>query len=316
MKLLILNNLSSGYGEGAIYDFIRSFAKAEDEIVLRSVNSETNFEALLQDAHDFDAVIASGGDGTVASVCYLLRNSGIPILPFPAGTANLLVQNVLLPTEPHALAKVTRQMETLDFDLGEITVGDRTLGFSMMAGCGYDAVIMNDAKANKKLLGPMAYFKAAFSNPNPQISHFTITIDGKTYERDGVGVVLLNFSKIQFDISIGLKNLPRDGKLDLMVLTTSTAWNLIPAILGAAIDPSGGLLKQSDALEFFQGSEMKIVADPPMGVQYDGEAINLKTPFEARILTHATKLIVNDECLEQFADESDDDESADDVTVD
>ena len=300
MKLLILNNLSSGYGEGAIYDFVRAFSRADDEIVMRCADSESDFAAQLADAFKFDAVVASGGDGTVASVCYHLRDTGIPILPFPAGTANLLAQNIMSPTEPHALAKLVREGRTLDFDLGELEIGDERFGFSMMAGCGYDAVIMNDAKANKKRLGPVAYFKAAFSNPNPQISHFSIDIDGEHIERDGVGVLLLNFSKIQFDISIAMKNLPRDGKLDLMIMTTETAWNLLPAVMGAALDHSGAPLEQSDAVEFYQGENIRIVPDPPMGVQYDGEPLQLKSPVTARVLPASTRIIVSEEGYEQF----------------
>ena len=38
MKLLIINNLVSGYGEGAIYDFIRSFVRDSDEVCIRSTD--------------------------------------------------------------------------------------------------------------------------------------------------------------------------------------------------------------------------------------------------------------------------------------
>ena len=37
-----------------------------------------------------DLMVVAGGDGTVASAAYLLAETGIPLLPFPAGTANLL----------------------------------------------------------------------------------------------------------------------------------------------------------------------------------------------------------------------------------
>ena len=67
MKLLVLNNLASGYGEGAIYDFVRSFAADGDEVCLRSTDGTTELESLITDARDFDAVIASGGDGTVTA---------------------------------------------------------------------------------------------------------------------------------------------------------------------------------------------------------------------------------------------------------
>ena len=55
MKLLVLNNLASGYGEGAIYDFVRSFAADGDEVCLRSTDGTTELESLITDARDFDA---------------------------------------------------------------------------------------------------------------------------------------------------------------------------------------------------------------------------------------------------------------------
>ena len=120
MKLLVVNNTSAGYGEGAIYDYLRMTLEDSDEAVVRCTDGTTPVSLLLHDAINFDAVIASGGDGTVASVAYELAGTGVPILPFPAGTANLLVNNLVLPYEPHALARVTRYMRTFDFDLGEI----------------------------------------------------------------------------------------------------------------------------------------------------------------------------------------------------
>ena len=73
MKLLIVNNLASGFGEGAIYDFVRSFVSDGDEVCIRSTDGTTDLASLLDNASAYDAVIASGGDGTVAAVCYELR---------------------------------------------------------------------------------------------------------------------------------------------------------------------------------------------------------------------------------------------------
>lgn len=185
MKLLVINNLASGYGEGAIYDFMRSFAADGDDICMRCTNGTTPISTLLDDAKDFDAVIAAGGDGTVATVCYLLANTGIPVLPFPAGTANLLALNLASPLEPHALAKMVRTGQTLDFDMGEICVDGKRLGFSIMAGAGYDAVIMRGAQRGKRLFGPMAYLQSAVANAMPQQSKFTLTLDGRQVQSEG-----------------------------------------------------------------------------------------------------------------------------------
>lgn len=300
MKLLIINNLSSGYGEGSIYDFIRAFLRKDDEICIRSLAESGDVAPLLEDAKEFDTVIASGGDGTVGSVCYHLRDTGIPIMPFPAGTANLLNINLRSPVEIHPLSLMARDGKQLDFDMGEIEVEGKSYGFSIMAGAGYDAEIMNRAKPFKRLWGPMAYFSAALSNFTPQISHFIINIDGKTLERDGVCVLVVNFSKIQFDIPVTHKNRPRDGKLDLVILKASNALELIPAILAAILDRDGEYPSRGDAVEVFSGREITVDADPPLEVQYDGETTGTYTPFKARVLDHATRLIVSDEAYDLF----------------
>ena len=303
MKLLIVNNLVSGYGEGAIYDYMRSFAADGDEVVIRSTDGTTDLRRFLADADEFDAVVASGGDGTVAAVTYLLADSGIPVLPFPAGTANLLAMNLASPTEPHALAKLTREGEIMDFDLGEIELasGER-FGFSIMAGAGYDALIMRDAKPVKHLLGPVAYFTSALSNPLPQFSKLTLTIDGEVIESEGVGVLVVNFSKIQFDLSVVHQNLPRDGVFDVAILHTRDAIGLIPALLASMLDRGGDFPDRTDALELHRGSTVSVVADPPLPVQYDGEVTGLTTPFTVRMLPEAARFIVSEECLRLYGE--------------
>lgn len=300
MKLLIINNLASGYGEGAIYDFVRAFARDGDEICIRSTNGDSDIRTLLDDAASYDAVVASGGDGTVATVSYCLRDSGIPILPFPAGTANLLALNLCSPIETHALSTLVRKGKTLDFDMGEFEVDGLSFGFEIMAGAGYDATIMKSAKGAKKLLGSMAYFSAAITNPMPQTAHFTIKLDDKIIESDGLGILMVNFSKIQFDISVTHNNNPRDGALDVVILKASTAFELIPALIAGILDRDGEFPGRSDALEIHSAHEVEVIADPPLEVQYDGEATKMTTPFKARILKKATKFILSDEGYELF----------------
>ena len=304
MKLLIVNNLVSGYGEGAIYDYIRAFAADGDEVVIRSTDGSTDLRRFLADAEEFDAVIASGGDGTVAAVTYLLADTGIPVLPFPAGTANLLAMNLASPAEPHALAKLTREGEIMDFDLGEIELasGER-FGFSIMAGAGYDALIMQGAKPAKRLLGPMAYFTSALTNPLPQFSRFTIAIDGEVIESEGVGVLIVNFSKIQFDLPVVHQNLPRDGVFDVAVLHTRDAFGLIPALLASMLDRSGDFPDRTDALELHRGRTISVSADPPLPVQYDGEVTALTTPFTVRMMPEAARFIVSEECVKLYGND-------------
>lgn len=300
MKILIVHNQSSGYQDGSIYDFIRAISKSGTEVVLRVFDKEYPWPQKLDDAMSYDAVVASGGDGTIARVCYELRNTGIPILPFPSGTSNALAMNLFSPDETHALAKMLLQMNTLDFDMGEITFGDESHGFSLIAGCGYDATIMHAAEENKRLLGPMAYFQAAFMNPNPQKSHFSIEIDGDRHEYDGLSVMVANFSKLQYDLALTHQNLPRDGLLDIIVLKGENAFGLIPPFMATILDRNGGYPDRGDMVEILRGSQVRVEADPALPIQFDGDPCPHYTPFEARLMPMATRFVVSDACLEHY----------------
>lgn len=298
MKLLILNNLKSGLGDGAIFDYIRNFVTDGDEVMIRSSDGTTDIRCFLHDADNYDAVIVSGGDGTTATVAHTLADTAIPILPFPAGTANLLSINLALPNESHALEKATRDFNLMDFDLGEIVFPDgMKRGFVLMAGAGYDATIMEGAEDGKRILGQMAYFTSAFSNTSPQHSKISLTLDNGRIDTDGVGVLIINFSRIQFDLNVVHENMPRDGLFDIVVLNTKDAFGLIPAVFAAIKDRSGEHPNRTDAFEIYQSSKVHVEADPPLQVQFDGETVNRTTPFDARILPGAARFIVSDECL-------------------
>ena len=301
MKLLIVINTSAGHADGAIYDFMRMALQDGDQACVRYTDGTTEPSDLVDDAYDYDAVVIAGGDGTVASITYALADTGVPILPFPAGTANLLFNNLLYPYEPRALAAIVRKGQTLDFDLGEITVGERTLGFSIMAGAGYDATIMKDAVPSKKRLGAVAYFQAAFANAKPQKSKLKIVIDDRTIETEGLGVILVNFPRIQFEIPITHEASARDGSFDVAVLKAQNAFELIPAFLAATLDRDGGMPSRTDSLEVLRGKKLTVEADPPLPMQYDGEPIDITTPFSARVLKGAARFIISDEAMEFFS---------------
>ena len=275
VKVLVIHNLRSGLRNGAVYDFMRSYAEQGDSVTIRSFGPDTELAPLLEDAAEYDFVVASGGDGTIASVSYELRNTGIPILPFPAGTANLLALNLFEPNESHALCKLVDEALTLDFDMGEIEATDGSkLGFTIMAGCGYDELIMRNATGNKHLLGDMA-----------------------------IGVVLANFSKIQFDLQVADENLPRDGKLDVVVLKTENAIQLLPTLMAKVFDHTGSLAKKVGGLEIYRGREIRIDAEPAMRIEYDGEPTEVTTPIIARSLPRSVRFVVSDECYKHFSHE-------------
>lgn len=305
MKILVLYNSSSGLGEAAIFDYVRNFVQNGDEVVLRVSDGQTDMRTFLHDADSYDVVVISGGDGTASSIVYTLADTGIPVLPFPGGTANLLALNLESPNEPHALVAMTREMRVMDFDIGVIKFPDGSKhGFTLMAGAGFDATIMQGAEVNKRIFGSVAYFTSALANAIPQHSDITLGIDGQEILTSGVGVLVMNFSRIQFDLTLIHDNMPRDGVFDVVVLQTQDAFGLLPALFDALLDRAGDHPFRSDALQVFQGRDIRVEANPPLPVQYDGEVLGKTTPFSISMLEGAARFVISEQCEKIYATEN------------
>jgi diacylglycerol kinase family enzyme len=304
MRILVINNLLSGRHDGAIFTFVRHFSQLGDDVMIRNISIGKPIADLLVDAQDFDLVVAAGGDGTISAVCYALRYSGVPILPFPAGTGNLLVANLDLPDEPYALAALAHQPFFLDYDLGEVTFSldgvQQTYGFAVAAGAGFDAEIMKAAENLKQPFGPGAYFLAALARANPIYSRFYLELDGQAVESEGIAVLLLNFAKVGPGLSLIHGNDARDGLLEVAVLKPHNAVELLPALFAVLLDRDGGFPGRADAFDLYFASSVKISSDPAVRIQYDGETTDALTPLEARCLPGGTRLVVTEKTFNQL----------------
>lgn len=297
MRVLVVVNLNSGGSDAGLYDYARILGLEGAEVVMRFVAAGTLIEDLVADATQFDRVVAAGGDGTVSAVSYAMRNTDVPILVYPAGTANLLAQNLGLPLDAATLAKVTLTGRPVAFDIGEITTGNspdakKTTGFAVMAGAGYDAAIMEAAIPLKATFGAAAYLMAAVGNMAPDHARFELVCDGEHIHTDGIAVLLINFGRIQFDLAITHHWDPRDGMLDVVVVRSRNVAELIPSVLAAMVDRVGEYESRGPGIEVYRAREVEISAYPQMRMQYDGEVVDALTPFSARALPGAAHLLV------------------------
>ena len=293
MRILVVVNTLSGGGDAGLYDYVRVLGTSGAEITLRFSDAETKLESLVCDAHSFDRVVAAGGDGTASAVCYALRDTGIPVLVYPAGTANLLAENLGMPVEPRHLADTTLNGQQVAFDLGELErpsldgSAPQRNGFAIMAGAGYDASIMVSAAPFKASMGAAAYLFAAVSNLTPTAAHFTVHLDGDAVVTDGIAVLIINFGKLQFDLPVAHGADPRDGLLQVAVIRTRNVVGLFPALIASLAGA-----EEVPGIDVYAAKCVDVVADPELPIQFDGEVAEAVTPFEARVLHHATTLLL------------------------
>ncbi len=237
-------NMRSGWGDQGLYAFVRALGESGAEVTLRFLNEGADVSHLVRDADHYDKVVAAGGDGTVSAIAYELRSTGVPILAYPAGTANLLARNLKMPLDPEALADLTMNGVAVDIDLGEILTGEGTAderrsGFVIIAGAGFDAAVMDGARELKPVIGEGAYIISAIQNLQPTVSEFEITLDGDRIKTTGIAVLLVNLARIQFDLSVTHNSDARDGLFEVVIVKTRSVAGLIPAVWAALLDRVG-----------------------------------------------------------------------------
>jgi diacylglycerol kinase family enzyme len=299
MRVLAVINPASGQADAGLYEFTKALGMGGAEVTLRFLTGGKTVRDLVCDASEFDRVVAAGGDGTVSSICYNLRDTEIPILVYPAGTANLIALNLGMPLNPQDLAGITMGHRISRFDLGEYIIGEpgdparRVQGFAVAAGAGFDAKIMEGAADLKPTIGVAAYLLAALQNLAPTVSRFTLTLDGETVETEGIAVLIVNFARLQLDLTLTHSSDPADGIFEVVVLRTRNAVELLPAVWAAIIDrTTGSHPGRSAGLEIRSAREISVQADPALPFQYDGETTSLTTPFSVKVLPGAANLLV------------------------
>lgn len=298
MRTLIVHNPKSGFGSDAIFEFERALVRPGDECVVRIMTDELSDRHLVRDAERFDLVVVSGGDGTVASMLYYLRDRNVLTCVFPSGTANLFFANLGNAAEPSALARACRMGQSALTDLAEVMWLDEQgrrhrTGFGLMAGLGFDAQLMGAAIQNKKAMGEAAYFAAALSNRRPQVQRFVITIDGVTYERQGISCIIANNAMIQGDIEIVPDCTMDDGLVNVIMLETDTAAQLLKPLLFGVVDKEGKRIGRPH-LETWKGREVRVECDSSLAMEVDGDVVEGRvSAYLARALPKANRLVVD-----------------------
>jgi diacylglycerol kinase (ATP) len=133
-----------------------------------------------------DLVAVCGGDGTVNEAVRGMVGSETTLLVLPAGTANVLAEEVGLPTDPEKAAELLPELQTYPVRLGVVRYEKPAPGsrhFLLMCGAGVDASIVYHLDTRlKEYLGQGAYFLGSLEQLQRDVHSFEIRLDGQAYE--------------------------------------------------------------------------------------------------------------------------------------
>lgn len=255
-------------------------------LVTKEAGDATRF-AREAAARGVDAVAVYGGDGTVREVTTGLLDTEVPILILPGGTANAMALALGVPTDLSAAASM---LACGDCTVRQVDIGVMNDGcFLIGIGIGIPGEMAETADRDAKdRLGVLAYFLSSIQAlRNAETVNYRVTLDGQTFETDGVSCVILNAG--QFGIP-GVTIAPSidmsDSKLDLLIFRSKS----LPALvsLAAAVVRQD---EQAAAYDLYQGSEITVEPEPLQPVQVDGEVLP-PGPVSVRVMPCAGRYIV------------------------
>ncbi|WP_369045020.1 diacylglycerol/lipid kinase family protein [Sinomonas sp. P10A9] len=237
-------------------------------------------EALARRA---ELVVVGGGDGTVRAAAGELAGTGTPLGIVPLGTGNLLCRNLGIGLDDPDAALETAFAGTgrsIDVAWARVDDGDE-LAFVVMAGMGLDAAIMaNTDEGLKAKVGWLAYVVSAARTIVGDSSRMRVDVEGRrVLERRQRGVMVGNCGQIQGDVEVFPGAVPDDGILDVLAVAPRGLLGWL-RVAGSLL---GRVRRRSTDLGHFTGTALRISAEQPHDVQFDGDHFGTGRTLSARV---------------------------------
>lgn len=284
--LFIINPISGGRKKSGIEDLARSildparFSCAFVETIGPGHAHELAQEAVAQKS---DAVIAVGGDGTINEIASALNHTNTALGIVPEGSGNGLALYLGIPLNERAALRRIAAFQTLKIDSGAINGAP----FFNMAGIGFDASV-SDRFAQETLRGPIGYMKVVLSEiATYQPKHYTLTIDGITYQREAFMISVANSPQYGNNAYIAPKASVNDGILDVCIIKKFPLY-AFPIMVYHLFNRSAD---QSEYVEIIPGKEVLIERASEDVVHVDGEAKALGSTLKVDIFPQSIQVI-------------------------
>lgn len=261
----IQNNLDKLIGQLTLRQIVNHvdifYTSKKDDAYLKAI--ETN-----EQEYDFFSVV--GGDGTINEVVsgMVTSNKKIPLCILAAGTVNDFANYLNLPNDVEGVCNLIKKFTTICCDVGKIN--DRYF-MNVAAGGMFSDVSFTVSKADKKRLGPLAYYLNGIVNlPSQLNTNITLKIildDLDIIETEAKMFMVTNTNRVGgFENIIPYADI-QDGMLDLIVIKKCSVTDLV------ALSKDYLLKKHASSpfIWYVQAKKIEIFSQQKVVIDIDGE---------------------------------------------
>jgi diacylglycerol kinase family enzyme len=232
------------------------------------------------------AVVAAGGDGTIADVINDNR-AGLPLAVLPIGNENAFAQALGFTGDAQALARAIAAGGTRRIDLGR--AGTRL--WSLMVSAGIDAEVVHRVARWRSGTGAvrrvtrLRYVGSSLA-ALARYAYQPIEVDADGQRVHGSQCVVFNVPRYALGLPLAPGGSPSDGLLDWIVLERPGAAALAGYVVAVL---RGSHLRRQD-LHHGRAARVRIASAAPVPVQVDGEAWGT-TPVELEVAPRALTVV-------------------------
>ena len=270
-KMLFAMNPNAGQKKAAksLMEIVSVFNRADYDVnVFITEKKGDAEEKIFRTAKEYDAVVCSGGDGTLNEAITGILRSGVnvPLGYIPAGTTNDFANSLGLPLDPVEAAKNIAEGQPITYDVGQF--GDRY--FSYVASFGaFTRTSYNTPQSIKNALGHTAYILSGIQEIS-QIREISakLELDGQVMEGHYLFGAVCNSTNVAGILTLDSSQVDlRDGKFEILLVRS-------PADLAEVAECIQALQTKTyncKMVSFLSAGKIKITMDEAVDWTLDGE---------------------------------------------
>ena len=233
-----------------------------------------------------DLIFIWGGDGSVQRCIDAAVGAPVTLAILPAGTANLLANNLGIPIDLEEAVDVGLHGNNHTIDVGKMN-GEH---FAVMAGIGFDALMIRDTDTEMKdRFGRAAYIWTGARHIHSTPVRTEVRIDGHTWFDDKASCVLIaNVGSIGGGVTAFDHASPDDGKLDVAVMTANGVWQWLRTLTRASV----GDADKSPLVQMTQATKITVETRKRLPYELDGGARPKTNKLRVHVVAHAVTIRV------------------------
>lgn len=277
-RFLIVHNPVAGRNHIALAHQVASHLEQAGAVAdLHCLGDGEHQDGALADIGSYDALVASGGDGTMRSLVAMLKGRDTPCGLIPAGTGNVLAEELRLPRGAPEIADMLLHGPVVGLSTGTVNGAPLLL----MLGAGFDGEVVAELPLGlKRRIGKLAFGWPIMAALTRKPRRFTATIDGKVHEASWL--VISNAARYGGRFLLSERTNVLNPGFNIVISRATTRRERLMELVHLI----AGRLERCGTIDMMPARDVEIPDAAAVPIQVDGEPI---TSPALRIVANAAR---------------------------